>query len=138
MRLLVPGGTHFPRRHAATGAPPPGHPGAPPRHAAAVLGGVRRYAFVSSLNAYASWPPGPIGPEDDQPTWQTDDDEYGPVKAFAEREIGAAVAGRRGGGGAGPGGRPASGGGGARGAPAAVAAGRDGPHRLGGRHHQGA
>jgi nucleoside-diphosphate-sugar epimerase len=64
------------------------------RHAAAVLGGVRGYAFVSSLNAYASWPPGPIGPEDDQPTWQTDDDEYGPVKAFAEREIGAAVAGR--------------------------------------------
>ena len=64
------------------------------RHAAAVLGGVRGYAFVSSLNAYASWPPGPIGPEDDQPTWQTDDDEYGPVKASAEREIGAAVPGR--------------------------------------------
>src|SRR5215217_4586385 len=55
------------------------------RNAAAVLGGVRGYAFVSSLNAYANLPPGPIGP---------DDGEYGPVKAFAEREIGAAVPGR--------------------------------------------
>ena len=61
------------------------------RNAAAVLGGVRGYAFVSSLNAYASWPPGPLGPEDAQPTWTTDDDEYGPIKAFAEREIGSAV-----------------------------------------------
>ena len=61
------------------------------RNAAAVLGGVRGYAFVSSLNAYATWPPGPIGPEDDEPTWDTDDDEYGPIKAFAERELGAAV-----------------------------------------------
>jgi 2'-hydroxyisoflavone reductase len=64
------------------------------RNAAAALGGVRGYTFVSSLNAYASWPPGPIGPEDDEPTWLTDDDEYGPVKASAEREIGAAVPGR--------------------------------------------
>ena len=61
------------------------------RNAAAVLSGVRGYAFVSSLNAYADWPPGPIGPEDAQPTWTTEDDEYGPIKAFAEREIGAAV-----------------------------------------------
>ena len=61
------------------------------RNAAAVLGGVRGYAFVSSLNAYASWPPGPLGPEDAQQTWTTDDDEYGPIKAFAEREIGSAV-----------------------------------------------
>jgi 2'-hydroxyisoflavone reductase len=61
------------------------------RNAAAVLGGVRGYAFVSSLNAYSGWPPGPIGGEDDEPTWTTDDDEYGPNKAFAEREIGAAV-----------------------------------------------
>ena len=61
------------------------------RNAAAVLGGVRGYAFVSSLNAYSTWPPGPIGREDDEPTWTTDDDEYGPNKAFAEREIGAAV-----------------------------------------------
>src|SRR5689334_11278593 len=61
------------------------------RNAAAALADVRGYAFVSSLNAYATWPPGPIGPEDDEPTWTTDDDEYGPNKAFAEREIGAAV-----------------------------------------------
>src|SRR5918994_6264434 len=61
------------------------------RNAAAVLGGVRGYAFVSSLNAYANWPPGPIGREDDESTWTTDDDEYGPIKAFAERAIGAAV-----------------------------------------------
>lgn len=66
------------------------------RNAATMLTGaegraVRGYAFVSSLNAYANWPPGPIGPEGDSPTWTTDDDEYGPIKAFAEREIGAAV-----------------------------------------------
>jgi nucleoside-diphosphate-sugar epimerase len=61
------------------------------RNAAVALGGVRGYAFVSSLNAYADWPPGPIGAEEGQPTWTTDDDEYGPIKAFAEREIGAAV-----------------------------------------------
>jgi 2'-hydroxyisoflavone reductase len=61
------------------------------RNAAAVLGGVRGYAFVSSLNAYATWPPGPIGHEDDEPTWDTEDDEYGPNKAYAERVIGAAV-----------------------------------------------
>jgi 2'-hydroxyisoflavone reductase len=61
------------------------------RNAAAALPGVPGYAFVSSLNAYADWPPGPIGPEGAHPTWTTDDDEYGPTKAFAEREIGAAV-----------------------------------------------
>jgi nucleoside-diphosphate-sugar epimerase len=61
------------------------------RNAAAALGGVRGYAFVSSLNAYAAWPPGPIGAEDDEPAWTTDDDDYGPNKAYAEREIGAAV-----------------------------------------------
>ena len=61
------------------------------RNAAAVLGDVRGYAFVSSLNAYRDWPPGPIGREDDEPTWDTDDDDYGPNKAYAERVIGAAV-----------------------------------------------
>ena len=60
-------------------------------NAAAALGDVRGYAFVSSLNAYANWPPGPLGPEEGEPTWTTDDDEYGPIKAFAERTIGAAV-----------------------------------------------
>ncbi len=47
------------------------------------------YAFVSSLNAYRDWPPGPLRGED-EPTWDTDDDEYGPVKAHAERVLGAA------------------------------------------------
>ena len=60
-------------------------------NAAAVLGGVHGYAFVSSLNAYANWPPGPLGREESEPTWNTDADEYGPNKAYAERVIGAAV-----------------------------------------------
>src|SRR4051812_10193292 len=60
-------------------------------NAAAVLGDVAGYAFVSSLNAYRSWPPGPIGREDDEPPWDTDDDEYGPNKAAAERILGAAL-----------------------------------------------
>ena len=61
------------------------------RNAAAVLGDVRGYAFVSSLSAYAGWPPGPLGREDDEPTWDTEDDDYGPNKASAERVIGAVV-----------------------------------------------
>ena len=61
------------------------------RNAAAVLGEVSGYAFVSSLNAYRNWPPGPIGAEDGEPTWDTADDDYGPTKAAAERTIGAAV-----------------------------------------------
>ena len=61
------------------------------RNAAGVLGGVQGYAYVSSLNAYANWPPGPLGPEDDEPTWTTDDDEYGPIKADSERILGAAL-----------------------------------------------
>jgi 2'-hydroxyisoflavone reductase len=61
------------------------------RNAADVLGGVQGYAYVSSLNAYANWPPGPLGPEDDEPTWTTDDDEYGPIKADSERILGAAL-----------------------------------------------
>src|SRR3954471_11664886 len=61
------------------------------RNAAAALGDVRGYAFVSSLNAYRNWPPGPVGPEDDEPTWDTEDDEYGPNKAASERILGAAL-----------------------------------------------
>lgn len=63
-------------------------------HAAAALADVHGYAFVSSLNAYRNWPPGPIGPEDGEPTWTTADDEYGPIKAEAERILGAALADR--------------------------------------------
>ena len=61
------------------------------RNAAAALSGVSGYAFVSSLNAYRGWPPGPVGREDDEPTWDTEEDEYGPNKAYAERVIGGAV-----------------------------------------------
>ncbi len=64
------------------------------RNAAAVLGGVHGYAFVSSLNAYRNWPPGPIGPEDGEPTWTTEDEDYGPIKADAERTLGAALGDR--------------------------------------------
>jgi nucleoside-diphosphate-sugar epimerase len=60
-------------------------------NAAAALPDVAGYAFVSSLNAYRSWPPGPIGPEDDEPTWQSDEDAYGQNKAHAERVLGAAL-----------------------------------------------
>ena len=61
------------------------------RNAAAALSGVSGYAFVSSLNAYRGWPPGPVGREDDEATWDTEDDDYGPNKAYAERVIGDAV-----------------------------------------------
>ena len=59
-----------------------------------MLSGVRGYAFVSSLNAYSTWPPGPVGPEDDEPVWTTEDDDYGPIKADAERLLGAALGDR--------------------------------------------
>jgi nucleoside-diphosphate-sugar epimerase len=64
------------------------------RNAAAALADVGAYAFVSSLNAYRSWPPGPIGAEHDEPTWTTDDDEYGPNKAASERILAAALGDR--------------------------------------------
>ncbi|MEX5718900.1 NAD-dependent epimerase/dehydratase family protein [Geodermatophilus maliterrae] len=65
-------------------------------HAAAALGGdagVRSYAFVSSLNAYTGWPPGPI-PSEDEPVGESAGDEYGSTKAEAERVLGAAFPGR--------------------------------------------
>jgi hypothetical protein len=61
------------------------------RNAAAALADVAAYAYVSSLNAYRNWPPGPIRAEDDEPTWQTDDDEYGPIKADSERILAGAL-----------------------------------------------
>jgi nucleoside-diphosphate-sugar epimerase len=51
------------------------------------------YAFVSSLNAYRHWPPGPLRGES-EPTWDSADDEYGPVKAHGERVLGAAFGDR--------------------------------------------
>jgi 2'-hydroxyisoflavone reductase len=64
------------------------------RNAAAALADVAGYAFVSSLNAYRNWPPGPIGQEDHEPTWDTEDDDYGPTKAAAERTLGAVLGDR--------------------------------------------
>jgi 2'-hydroxyisoflavone reductase len=60
------------------------------QNAAAVLADVAGYAFVSSLNAYRAWPHGPIAGED-EPTWDTPDDDYGPTKAEIERVLGAAL-----------------------------------------------
>ena len=59
-------------------------------NAAAALGDVSGYAFVSSLNAYRNWPPGPIGGED-EPTWDSDEDAYGQNKAYAERVLDEAL-----------------------------------------------
>jgi nucleoside-diphosphate-sugar epimerase len=63
-------------------------------NAAAALSGVSGYAFVSSLNAYRGWPPGPIRDEDGEPTWDTAEDAYGQNKAHAERVL-TAVLGER-------------------------------------------
>jgi len=62
-------------------------------HAAAALPDVAGYAFVSSLNAYQGWPPGPVRGED-EPTWDTAEPGYGPDKAHAERVLGAALGDR--------------------------------------------
>jgi 2'-hydroxyisoflavone reductase len=65
-------------------------------NAAATLGDVSGYAFVSSLNAYRNWPPGPVRSED-EPTWavprpgHSDEEGYGQNKAHAERVLGAAL-----------------------------------------------
>ena len=63
-------------------------------NAAATLAGVAGYAFVSSINAYRNWPPGPIGREADESTWDSADDEYGPNKSHAERVLAAALGDR--------------------------------------------
>jgi 2'-hydroxyisoflavone reductase len=62
-------------------------------NAVAALGNVSGYAFVSTFNAYRDWPPGPIRGED-APTWDSEEDSYGPNKAYAERVLGAALGGR--------------------------------------------
>lgn len=65
------------------------------RAAAEVLGGVARYAYVSSISAYSGWPPGPVRSEAD-PTWGplVDQSVYGPMKAESERVLGAALGDR--------------------------------------------
>lgn len=63
--------------------------------AASVLGGVPHYTYVSSISAYAHWPPGPVLGEGD-PTFGPDHDltTYGPMKAQSERVLAAALGGR--------------------------------------------
>ena len=53
---------------------------------------IGHYVFVSSCNAYPGWPEEHV--DEDSPTWQTDDEEYGPQKAASERAAEAAMPGR--------------------------------------------
>jgi len=64
-------------------------------HATArAFAGVPRYAYVSSISAYRSWPPGPVRSEDDDVFSPEDDlDDYGPMKAESERVLAAAFPG---------------------------------------------
>lgn len=61
------------------------------RAAAAALAHVPRYVYVSSISAYAGWPPGPV-PDESAPTFgpEADASEYGPMKAESERVLTAA------------------------------------------------
>ena len=54
----------------------------------------RGYAFVSSLNAYRGWPPGPVAPGRTSPTWTPTTTSTGPIKAHAERVLGGALGDR--------------------------------------------
>jgi len=66
------------------------------QNAAGCLAGVRSYVYVSSLNAYRSWPPGPVRGED-EPLWAEGEgnrSDYGPTKAASERILSAAVGDR--------------------------------------------
>jgi nucleoside-diphosphate-sugar epimerase len=50
------------------------------------------YVFVSSVNAHPDWPQHPV--DEDAPTWQSDDEDYGAQKAASERAAEAAMPGR--------------------------------------------
>jgi 2'-hydroxyisoflavone reductase len=63
------------------------------RIAARELAGTGSYVYVSSMNAYRNWPPGPVKGEED-PLWEEETDEYGPVKAASERILGQAFGDR--------------------------------------------
>jgi nucleoside-diphosphate-sugar epimerase len=49
------------------------------------------YGFVSSGSAYADWPNAPVS--EDSPTFESDEREYGPMKAACERAAEAAMPG---------------------------------------------
>jgi nucleoside-diphosphate-sugar epimerase len=63
------------------------------RIAARELASADSYVYVSSMNAYRNWPPGPVKGEDD-PLWDEESDEYGPVKAAGERVLSQAFGDR--------------------------------------------
>ena len=60
--------------------------------AGALAGRVGHYGFVSSGSAYADWPDAPVN--EDSPTFDTAEREYGPLKAACERAAEAAMPGR--------------------------------------------
>jgi 2'-hydroxyisoflavone reductase len=51
-----------------------------------------RYAFVSSASVYRGWPAEPV--DEDSAVFESDEREYGPLKAAAERAAEAAMPGR--------------------------------------------
>jgi 2'-hydroxyisoflavone reductase len=67
-------------------------PAAVAASSAALAGSGAHLVFVSSCNVYPGWPAEVV--DEDSPTWQTDDDEYGPAKAACERAAEAAMPGR--------------------------------------------
>jgi len=60
--------------------------------AGALADRVGHYGFVSSGSAYADWPHAPVS--EDSPVFETDEREYGPLKAACERAAEAAMPGR--------------------------------------------
>jgi 2'-hydroxyisoflavone reductase len=67
-----------------------------PEHVALTAGAlaerVGHYGFVSSGSAYADWPNAPVS--EDSPVFDSDEREYGPLKAACERAAEAAMPGR--------------------------------------------
>ena len=63
------------------------------RIAAQQLAAVTSYAYVSSMNAYRRWPPGPIAGEDEA-LWEEESEDFGPTKAASERILAAAFGDR--------------------------------------------
>jgi nucleoside-diphosphate-sugar epimerase len=53
---------------------------------------VGHYVFVSSVSAYRDWPERPV--DEDSPVYETDEDEYGHLKAASERAAEASMPGR--------------------------------------------
>jgi 2'-hydroxyisoflavone reductase len=60
--------------------------------AGALADRVGHYGFVSSGSAYADWPHAPVS--EDSPVFESDEREYGPLKAACERAAEAALPGR--------------------------------------------